>query len=61
MGRKKGEGERIYKPTTKKRFGFTDNQIRMAIEVGLIEAKQVKNPNYRSDPPSTILHIMQEF
>jgi len=57
MGSKKGEGEWIYKTTAKKRFGFTDNQIRMAIEAGLIEAKQVKNPNYRSGPPATILKV----
>jgi hypothetical protein len=51
MGRKKGEGEWIYKTTAKKRFGLTDNQIHMAIQAGLIEAKQVRNPNYSSGPP----------
>jgi hypothetical protein len=57
MGRKKGEGEWIYKTTAKKRFGLTDNQIRMGIEAGLIEAKQVRNPNYSSGPPATVLKV----
>jgi hypothetical protein len=29
----------------------------MAIEAGLIEAKQVKNPNYSSGPPATVLKV----
>jgi hypothetical protein len=55
LGRR--EDEWIYKTTAKKRFGLTDNQIRMGIEAGLIEAKQVKNPNYSSGPPATILKV----
>jgi hypothetical protein len=57
LGRKKGKDEWIYKSTAKKRFGLTDNQICMAIEAGLIEARQVKNPNYSSGPPATVLKV----
>jgi len=57
MGRKERENEWIYKTTAKKRFGLTDNQIRLAIEAGLVEAKQVRNPNYSSGPPATILKV----
>jgi hypothetical protein len=35
MGRKERENEWIYKTTAKRRFGLTDNQIRLAIEAGL--------------------------
>jgi hypothetical protein len=36
---------------------LTDNQIRLAIEAGLVEIKQVRNPNYSSGPPATILKV----
>jgi hypothetical protein len=57
MGRKEGENEWIYKATAKRRFGLTDNQIRLAIEAGLVEAKQMRNPHYSSGPPATVLKV----
>ena len=45
----------IYKSTAKKQYGITDNQIRLAVDSGLIAAKSVRNPHYSSGPPSLLL------
>jgi hypothetical protein len=40
--------EWMYKSSAKKKYKITDNQIAVAIQKGLIEAKEVKNPHHRS-------------
>jgi len=49
------ENRWVYKSTVKRRFGLTENQIRIAIEKGLVKARQIRNPHYTSGPPSTLL------
>ena len=45
----------IYKSTAIKEFRVTNNQIGLAIKNGLVEARAVKNPNYKSGPPATLV------
>jgi len=47
----------IYKSTAKTRYKLTDNQIRQAVANSLIEAKNVRNPHYRSAPQSLLLKL----
>jgi len=49
--------EWIYKSTAKKRYKLTDNQIRLAIEKGIVRYKQVKNPHYSTAPPAILLNV----
>ena len=46
-----------YKTTIKRMYGLTENQIKTAIRMGLVEAKEVRNPYYSSGPPAVLLKV----
>lgn len=55
MGEEKKEW--IYKTTAKKKYKITDYQIIQAIDMGLVEYKEVRNPHYSTAPPSLLLKV----
>jgi len=57
MGEARAEKEWIYKTTAKKRYGLTDNQIRLAMERGIVRYRVVRNPHYSSAPSAVLLNV----
>lgn len=47
----------MYKTTALKQYGVSRNQVECAINEGLIDTKEVKNPYYKSGPPSTLVRV----
>ncbi|UNQ73074.1 hypothetical protein [Infirmifilum sp. NZ] len=47
----------IYKTTAKKKYGLTDNQIRLAIEKNIVRYRVVRNPHYSSAPDAALLSV----
>lgn len=52
-----GEKEWMYRSTAERQYGHSRHQLQCAIKDGMIEAREVENPHYKSGPSATLVKI----